>query len=77
MRAWRTSTVRLLEPALGQSCIVGPVVALGLMETQGSALHLRLPLCWIEIVTGVLHSSLDTAGCVECGWFKESDVKQK
>ena len=65
MFAWRTATVRLLEPALGQSRVVGPVVAFGLMETQSSALHLRFLLCWVEVVPGVLHSSLDAAGCVE------------
>ena len=65
MFAWRTATVRLLEPTLGQSCVVGPVVAFGLMETQSSALHLRLLLCWVEVVPGVLHSSLDAAGCME------------
>ena len=61
MCAWGTPSVGLLQPALGESGIVGPVVALRLVETQGSALHLRLPLCWVEIVSGVLHSNLDAA----------------
>ena len=61
MFAWRTATVRLLEPALGQSGIVSPVVALRLVETQRSALQLRFPLRREEIVSGVLHSHLNAA----------------
>ena len=65
MCAWGTPSLRLLEPALGQPGIVGPVVAFPLVETQGSALHLRLPLCWVEIVSGVLHPHLNAAGWEE------------
>ena len=44
---------------------MGPVVAFRLVETQRSTLHLCLPLYWVEIVPGVLHSQLNAAFCEE------------
>ena len=61
-RTWSASLVRLLQPALGQPRIVGPVVALGLMETKRGALRLGLALGWVEIVARVLHILLDATG---------------
>ena len=61
-RAWSASLVRLLQPALGQPRIVGPVVALGLVETKSGALRLGLALGRVEVVARVLHILLDATG---------------